>query len=147
MGNDGDWTSRYGVADHVKPHEFEHRRSPWLRPLADTLSGFVRLEASLLERGEPAAQVLDVVSRNRHASDLVDHWEKVIQRSDRPQFGSIGASQQTPGTGQDHRRFYFFKSDLLFVKFFGQSPIHPARSSWRFSQPEIEPQDSGHIFL
>src|SRR5262249_10269881 len=113
----------------------------------DSQSIFVSPAAFILKCVEFATQVFDIVSRDRNASDLVDHWEKVMQRSDRPQYRSIGASQQTPGADQDHRRFYFFKLDPLFVKFFSQSPIQPARSGWRFGQPEVEIQDSVHILL
>ena len=56
------WVQRYAVADHVKLHEFEHRRPSLLRPLADNPSDFVSPETSSLECGEFASQVLDVLS-------------------------------------------------------------------------------------
>src|SRR5215470_9961969 len=43
------------------------------------------------------------------------------------------SAEQTPGAGQDHRRFYLFKLDLLFVKFVS---LRRARYVWRIqSQP------------
>src|SRR5262249_45916854 len=53
---------KQNVANHVKPHEFEHRRPSWLRPLVDNPSDFVSPETSILGCGEFASQVLDVVS-------------------------------------------------------------------------------------